>query len=236
MKKIQFTLIAVPVLIFGYASQGDIAEGKQVNEVNLQKDIQNAISTEIPVLLPNQLPYSNHKYKSAKTNSTAGFYEVVYYGLKSPAKVNSTTVKKAEKKDILLRIKGKKYKTEKLAQQQIHYKKFNARTGTPTKITSGLTAYRDSGAGTTWTKWNMGRWSLIVESTTKNRLLAVSTAQQMMRYLQKHQLIVPEKYGVMHINLKTKNTQIKWQKKTVVYEIDLVKSSSDALKAATSLK
>ncbi|GEK34240.1 hypothetical protein [Kurthia sibirica] len=235
MKKIMIAIMTVTMFLLPTFCVEALSKSTIMPAEVLQKSIKKSIATPIAIVLPQRIPVAKNPYITAKTTSTATSYKVVYYALKKPTTVNSPQALHASKKDAILRITAKKYHSQAMAMKKIESVNHFTAAGKVIAIMPTVKGYQDAGAGSQWTSWKMGRWSLTSHTTTNRPTADVTRAQQIIRYLQKHQLPIPRQNGVVIIGEDGQKNAVIWQNGAVVYTLDYTAKALDVIQAATSL-
>lgn len=95
--------------------------------------------------------------------------------------------------------------------------------GLPVSLGYGITGYRQGAAGSIYLNWREGNWHLSVQTSNIEGEDPVPFAKDVVEFLEKNFLPVPESLGEISFNLATKtldSNQLKLQKENVVYTIE----------------
>lgn len=212
------------------------SDSTQTKPVTTQAEVLDAINkdlkTDLPKLLPAEIPLEQGKYLTAKTKSDANSYEVIFYQSDEQIGLNHETIKDGQ---IFARLHAQKYESVQEAGEQIAFENFSELGGQPIDLGYGITGYQDAGAGSMWTSWNEGRWAIAAHTRTSEGEKGEKLAKDATEFLETHTLPIPKPNGSAHIDVYQSDNRIIWQKENVVYMIDEVKDPMDALEIATSI-
>ncbi len=213
--------------------------GKEVDKTNstVVESIRKQIKTNLPVMLPTDLPVEGGKYLTAKVQSNNNNYSVVYYQTDKEVPINDESVKKLSKDDVIAKFTGHQYASTDEASDQIGFEEYSKAGGEKVDLGHNITGYQDAGAGSLWIGWNEGRWSLAARTTTDKPKDGLELAKQAVNYLEDNTLPAPKDHGMIHLSAKKSSGNfVKWQNNGVVYSLERIEDSMDMLKTATSVK
>ncbi|WP_144510175.1 hypothetical protein [Bacillus sp. FJAT-22090] len=212
-------------------------ESTQPMPATTQAEVLDAINTDLktdlPKLLPSEVPLEQGKYLTAKTKSYANSYEVIFYESDEQIALNHETIQDGQ---IIARLSAQKYESVQEASEQIAFENFSELGGQPIDLGYGITGYQDAGAGSMWTSWNEGRWAIAAHTRTSEGERGIKLAKEATEFLETHTLPIPKPNGSAHIDVYQSDNRITWQKENIVYMIDKVKDPMNALKIATSIE
>ena len=204
--------------------------------------IRSALSTKVPLMLPANIPVEKGRYLASTTSSQATKYKVNFYEVDQPARLNS---KAASKGTLIATVEGTAYKNAASAKENIsgYEQADTSNYGELLDLGHQIKAVEDAGAGHQFLTWNEGRWCIRVDSPNdpayQNKEYPERTqlSKNVVAYLEDHMLPVPQKIGVVSINIWNRNngTTVVWQDSQTVYQV----SSGDpmtALKVAAAMK
>ena len=211
-------------------------ENESKNE-SVLTSIRKQLKTDLPVLVPNELPIENGKYLTAKTTSSNNQYTIVYYQTDKNTPVNDKTLEQAPKDSVIAKYEVKKYSNEKEANDVIGFEDFSKTGGQKVSLGHNITGYQDAAAGSQFTGWNEGRWAIATQTRTANPEKGLVLAKQAVEFLEKNTLPIPKPNGSIHLSATSSTgNMVKWQNNTIVYSIENVKDPMEALRIATSVK
>lgn len=209
---------------------------KQNDQADTIASIRKQIKTDLPILLPNQLPIKMGKYLTATTTLKKDQFTVVFYETNKQLSINDPSLKKMSK-DIVAKYKAVNYNSLNQANDQISFEDYSKVGGQRVNLGYHIMGYQDAGAGSLWTSWNEGRWALATHTRTANSERGLELAKQAVAFLEKNLLPIPKPNGSIRLDaMKSTENNVRWQNKTIVYSIEKVKNPIDVLKIATSIK
>lgn len=129
------------------------------------------------------------------------------------------------------------YSSSDAAMQQVGYQSAQNVAGLPaTNLGYGVKGVADHGAGQVYIQANFGNWSLLTHGSNfgKQQGFAQQQAENVVSFIQNHQLPVPKNAGSIRVEIDN-TTTITWQEGTAVYSIK-ANNANIALKMVTSLK
>ncbi|MGG0655275.1 hypothetical protein [Rummeliibacillus pycnus] len=207
------------------------------NQTDVIASIKKQLKTKLPVSLPSQLPLKEGKHLTATTTVEKNKYTVVFYEMDKEVPVNDPSLKKASKKSIIAKYTVVKYSSLEKANEKISFEDFSKAGGQKMNLGHNIIGYQDAGAGSLWTSWNEGRWSLATHTRTTKPELGLELAKQAVEFLETNSLPIPKPNGSIHLDaIKSTENNVKWQNNNIVYSIEKVNDPMDALKMATSMK
>lgn len=204
--------------------------------------IEKALNTKVPLMLPTSIPVEKNRYLTATTASQTTNYKVDFYEADQAAKIDSQA---ASKGTLIASLEGIGYKDDGSAKESISdYKQINpAEYDEFADLGHNIRAAEQAGTGHQQLLWNEGRWYIHldfpIDPAFRNKDYPDSKqlAENIVAYLDKNMLPAPQKIGVIRIanwNM-SEGTVIEWQSNQTVYQI----SSRDpmtALKIAVAMK
>lgn len=148
-------------------------------------------------------------------------YQIFYSVGNQPTTFNNPTLKQQNAYAILQK---QTYGSKSDAEAQINYLPKSVNQGLPSvDLGSGITGYRDSGAGNIHLLWNEGHWSLSVHAINIKNQDPEPLAKQIVSLLNQYSLPAPDKVGQINfdvnINPGARDQIISWQDGNVVYSI-----------------
>ena len=208
------------------------------NQADVIASIKKELKTNLPVLLPSQLPIKEGQYLTATTKIEKNNYTIVFYESKKKVPVNDSSLKtNTLEKSIVAKYSVVEYNSLEKANEVIGFQDFSKAGGQKVNLGHNIIGYQDAGAGALWTSWNEGRWALATHTRTPKPELGLELAKQAVNFLEKNTLPIPKPNGSIRLDAITSTeNNVKWQNNNIVYSIEKVKNPLDALKIATSMK
>ncbi len=203
----------------------------QSNPPKTQKDVINKLSsvlnTNVPKMLPTDVPVDNGDYLTATTVSEKWNYKVNFYQNIQPEDIDSATAAKGK---LVATVEGTEYKNAASAKEAINgYSQVDTSKYPDMDVDLGhnIKALADAGMGHGYLTWNEGRWCIRLDSPNdsayKNEEYPDSKklAEKIVEYLNNYMLPAPEKIGVISVNNwnNLNGTTIKWQYNQMVYTV-----------------
>src|SRR5699024_7527798 len=130
--------------------------------------------------------------------------------------------------EVVARIHVEEYATQEEADNAVGFITFDDSMGQPVSLNEELTAFQDSGAGSTYTSWNVGRWAITTRGHT-NEEASLDLAKEVVEYLNIHLLPAPNQHGYARLDAHNDSNEIIWQQGKTVYTIDHVQDPIQAL-------
>ncbi len=192
-----------------------------VEEVVDEIKIQHASPVEL--ILPPGIPVSEGMYLTALTHGEETNYEVKLFETESPIQVNDPQLEELEPFAIL---SGTLFELEQEANRAVNYQPIQE--GMPkVDLGYGVIGYQEGAAGSTYTTFHEGRWSVTVRSSISEgeKDIGVDFAKQIVERLETQLLPIPHENGSI---LLTANEQadnpveansVTWQEGNVLYEV-----------------
>lgn len=185
--------------------------------------------------LPQRVPVSAGKVLNISQTGNSRNYTVAYFASAQSVALNDASL---AQQTAFATVQKKTYASASAAQQTINYQPTQA--GLPTvDLGTGITATQEGAAGSSYTNWIEGRWSLVVRASNINGENGVPLAKKAVQWLHTAMLPVPDVHGAVNLYVSSASTSrmntVTWSKGSAVYLI----SASDpmvALQLATSLK
>lgn len=195
--------------------------------------IKEQISTNLNIQLPKSLPLSEGDHLTAVTDSVDNKYEVIFYENDEPIPINNKLLFSEENPaEVVARLTVQQYDTQEEANELIAHEEFDEQSGKEVKLGSKLKGYQDAGAGSTWTRFNIGRWAFATHASIQHSERGVALAKDAVDYLQENMLPIPKQNGFIHLDAENDDNRIQWEKEMTVYTIDQVDDPMDALDIA----
>ncbi len=225
-------------------SSGSPDNGGSSTQQSILAQIDAALDTKVPLVLPSSLPVTENRFLTATTVSQATDYKVNFYETDQAAKINSQT---ASGGTLIASLEGTEYQDAESAKENISgYETVDLSSVDSDAIVDlghQIKGTWDSGLGHQVLVWNEGRWCLRVDSPTDSTYQSKTypdneqLAKDVVAYLEDNMLPAPQEIGVIAINIWAQNqgTTIEWQDQQTVYQI----SSPDpmtALKVAVAME
>lgn len=205
-----------------------------------------ALDTKVPLLLPASVPTAENRYLTAATVSEPADYKVNFYETDQAAKINSQA---ASRGTLIASLEGTEYQNAESAEESIlaaGYEKADLSSADSDAVVDlghQIKAVGDAGLGHQILTWNEGRWCLRVDSPTDSAFQGEGypdsrqLAREVAAYLEGHMLPTPREKGVVTIYLWKQNggTAVEWQARQTVYQIRS-QDPMTALKIAVKMK
>ncbi|GEB76700.1 hypothetical protein [Sporolactobacillus inulinus] len=195
--------------------------------------IQTQLSDQKQLSLPSDVPIEVGKYHSAVVNEQASGYSVTFKQTNAPVAVNDTSLAHAK---TIAAIRARAFQNKSDAAKQISHATFNASDGKAVELGHGITGYADAGAGTAGISWNEGRWTLASLSPTSDAEEGVDLARELVAYLEQHSLPIPHRYGTVQVYTDKRQSSVRWQSGTTIFELTGAKTPLTLIKIACSIK
>jgi opacity protein-like surface antigen len=195
--------------------------------------IQKQLSDQKQLSLPSDVPIEVGKYHSAVVNEQASGYSVTFKQTNTPAAVNDPSLAHAK---TIAAIRARTFQNKNDAAKQISHNTFSASDGKAVDLGHGITGYADAGAGTAGISWNEGRWTLASLSPTSNAEEGVDLARELVAYLEQHSLPIPHQYGTVQVYTDKRQSSVRWQSGTTIFELTGAKTPLTLIKIACSIK
>ncbi|MUV38221.1 hypothetical protein JNUCC1_02057 [Lentibacillus sp. JNUCC-1] len=214
------------------------AEANEKQEVTLTQEeimqvIKGQMNTNLNILLPTEMPLQDGYHLTATTSTDATSYTVTFFEHTEPIPINNKLLYSDDNPaKVIARLNVQQYATQAESDEEIGYEDFTESGGKAIELGSETTGYQDGAAGSVFTSWNVGRWSLAVKARSQEADTGLRYAKDTVDYLTKKALPIPKQHGYAHLDLGNNNTQIKWQKEDTVYTIDQTTEPNIALMIA----
>lgn len=234
MGKVMLRRVCICLMAMIWLATSFSVQAKQVNSVEVQSAVKKAVEkSNIPIVLPYQLPVNEKKFLTAKTVSNQNHYEVTYYEFTKQYKVNASYLNNQKMKNKLLKITATKYSTKKRAYDHVINTFILNKEGQKKHITDKIVGYTDAGAGSSWLTFEKGNWTVVIHSKTANSSKSIKLARQIIEMNNFHKPLIQ---GIIHLSVERNEGFIKWQAGNTVYKIDSVSSNKGLLNAITPYK
>ncbi len=148
--------------------------------------------------------------------------------------INDIKLKNSTDATVIAKLLVTQYDSVAEASEQIAFEDYSQNGGQQVDLGFDITGYQDAGAGSLWTGWNEGRWSLAAHTRTDNPQAGVALAKQAVQYLETHTLPIPNQNGFVHLDVYKSGNLIVWQDEKLVYTLDSIKEPMNALAIATA--
>lgn len=199
---------------------------------------------ESPLNLPTWLPLeTGYTFVSAKTERTTYGYFITYYETKGPIAVNAPALADSQQASPIATFEATVYVSKAAAAVAVDHHDAGEGHGPSAPpvvdLGYGISAYRDSGAGSTFLGWNEGNWLLETRQLISDGERDVSSARAIVQALETLFLPPPKDTGHIRVDYadpSAPRTTIKWQEDEVVYSIDSRKDPIAVLEMAASIK
>ncbi|MGE7910437.1 hypothetical protein [Lysinibacillus xylanilyticus] len=203
-------------------------------QVGALKNIKDQLKTDLPIILPKELPITKGTFLTATTKAEDNQVEVLFFESKEVLPINDMKLKNSQTATAIARLVVKQYQNPKEANEQIAYQNFSQNGGQKVDLGYNIKGYQDAGAGSLWTGWNEGRWALATHTRTENPEAGLKLAKQAVQFLETHMLPIPKQNGFARLDVYKSGNIIVWQDEKLVYTLDSIKEPLKALEIATS--
>lgn len=234
MKKRLILLMSLSIFFFGFTLSEAFAKTTSSVPTSFQMSVKKQLKTAVPIVLPTKIFNDKNSFINASTTATKNSYKVVYYSLPKQFSVNASAVKKTSQDQAVARITGKKYASKELAKKKLA-NQVSLSKSSKIKIQKGLYGFIEAGAGSQWLSWKKENWFFVSQNMTNKTKENIEFAKTTMNFLQQHKLPKINQTGIIYFGENAQNYYAKWQQDTTVYEITLVKDSTELLTVLTSL-
>lgn len=200
-----------------------------------------ALHTNVPVLVPSNVPTAKNTYLTATTKSSKDHYQITFLQSDNPVPVNDPSLKSHPDDWVIATLSGTVYKNRTEADQQFQlYQKITQKN---LDLGNGIKAFSEGAAGHAYIGWNEGRWFISVDSPSdptysntgdQGKKIAMSVAA----YLHDHMLPPPHQHGIIMIDnwKKHHGVTIRYQNDSAVYTITGHQDPLTPIKIAAALK
>jgi hypothetical protein len=206
--------------------QSETSKDVNLTQAEVIQAVKKQINTNLSIKLPSQLPLQKNHHLTAVTKSNTSSYEVAFYESKEPIPINNSKLTNSSDVKKIAIVKAIQYPSEKEAKTNVNYQPLQ--TGTPKiDLGFGIDGYKDAGAGSAFTTWHEGRWSMIVRNRNneEDNAAGLKMAKEIVKKLEKQLLPIPHQIGAGSFNTNKENgaeaNRIAWQEKTIVYEVSM---------------
>lgn len=185
-------------------------------------------------LLPTTYPVASGQVLNTSYSGNASHYTIYFRTGNAALPFNSSSVN-ANAADISL--SAQTYPNAADAEAQINYQA--PETGLPT-VTLGdnLTGTQQGAAGSTYTNWQEGHWSLTVQAINQNQENGLTLSRQVVALLSKAVLPIPATHGAIALRVNTgglRLNSVTWRQSNILYQATGVDAMT-LLQVVTSLK
>ena len=193
------------------------------------------LKTALPsAKLPTTYPVPSGQVLNTSYSGNANRY-TIYFGTGSSALPFNTSSVNANAADISL--SAQTYASAAEAEAQINYQA--PETGLPTvALGDNLTGTQQGAAGSTYTNWQEGRWSLTVQAINQNQENGLTLSRQVVALLSKEFLPIPATHGAIALRVNTgglRLNSVTWRQGNVLYNATGVDAIT-LLQVVTSLR
>lgn len=218
-------------------NEEDNKEDKVLTQEEVLEAVKEQIITDLDVVLPKSLPLSEDEHLTALTRGEKNSYSVVFYKSNEPISINNKElVNGSDAAKEIARLQVEKTSSKEEAKEKISFEDFSVQGGREVDLGHGITGYIDVGAGSAFTGWNEGRWSLTSRSLISEEEKGVKLAKETVEFLESNTLPIPNKYGNIHLDTELNGNLALWQNEDIVYTLDKVKHPMDMLKMLVEFK
>src|SRR5699024_129381 len=145
----------------------DNSEDRLLTQEEIMTAIKGQMNSDLPLQLPTEITLPEGKHLTAVTNSQSDAYEVIFYQHDEPIPINNQLLLGADNPaEVVACIHVEEYATQAEADNAVGFITFDDSMGQPVSLNEELTAFQDSGAGSTYTSWNVGRWAITTRGHT----------------------------------------------------------------------
>lgn len=204
----------------------DAEEVEQTVE-EVMADIKVQLETDVALLLPSNIQVSEGMYLSALTYGEESGYKVKLFETASPVKVNDPQLEKLVPFAVL---SGTLFELEKMANSEVNYQQIQE--GMPTvDLGYDIVGYQEGAAGSTYTTFHEGRWSITVRSSTIDSAedVGIDLAKEVVEKLEVQLLPIPHENGAILLTANEREdnpvemNSVAWQEGKVLYEVEMAK-------------
>lgn len=185
-------------------------------------------------LVPTNYPLATGQFLNASYTGDATHYTMYFAGQNSAFPFNTPQVH-ANAADIS--ISAQTYQNAADAEAQINYQA--SETGLPTvALGDNLTGTQQGAAGSTYTTWQEGRWSLTVQAINQNQENGLTLSRQAVALLSQAFLPVPATHGAINLRVATgglRLNSVTWRQGNTLYNATGIDAMT-LLRVVTSLK
>lgn len=169
------------------------------------------------VKMPRKLPRDESLFLNIAAVGNQDKLSVLYYNLPQALVMNHNSLNQATP---FASFKKTTYDTVGKAKAAVGYQYDDG--GQKVDLGHSIAGYQQSGAGSTYLSWKEGNWSLLVRASNILGQEPVTTAKEVVNYLEEAFLPIPKSVGQITIDLTTSNQEaniITWQEDKVVYTV-----------------
>lgn len=185
-------------------------------------------------LVPSAYPITNGQVLNASYTGNSNHYTMYFATSGSTLAFNTTSV---SDNAAAIAISAQTYASDAAAEAQINYQV--PESGLPTvALGDHLTATQQGAAGSTYTNWQEGRWSLTVQAINQNQEDGLPLSRQVVALLAKEYLPAPAGHGAIALRVNTgglRLNRVTWRHGNVLYTATGVDALT-LLQVVTSLK
>jgi len=208
----------------------DTSEDRLLTQEEIMTAIKGQMTSDIPLKLPTEISLPEGKHLTAVTDSLPDAYEVVFFQHDEPIPINNQLLLDVDNPaEVVARVHVEEYLTEEEADDAIGFVTFDDSMGEAITLHEGLTVFQDSGAGSTYTSWNVGRWAITTRGQTNQDQASLDLAREVVEYLHIHLLPAPNQHGYARLDAHNNSNEIIWQQGKTVYTIEDVQDPIQAL-------
>lgn len=185
-------------------------------------------------LVPRAYPLTQGQVLNVSYTGTTDHYTMYFATSGSALAFNTASV---NDNAAAIAISAQTYASAEAAEAQINYQA--PETGLPTvALGDHLTATQQGAAGSTYTNWQEGRWSLTVQAINQNQEDGLPLSRQVVALLAKEYLPAPAGHGAIILRVNTgglRLNRVTWRHGNVLYTATGVDALT-LLQVVTSLK
>lgn len=169
------------------------------------------------VKMPQTLPRDESLFLNIASVGDKKELSVLYYNMNEALVMNHNALNQQAP---FASFKKTTYDTSGKAKEAVNYQYDDG--GQKVDLGHSIDGYQQSGAGSTYLNWKEGNWSLVVRASNVLGQEPVTTAKEVVNYLEEAFLPVPKSVGQITIDLSAAGyqaTTVVWQEDKVVYSV-----------------
>lgn len=169
------------------------------------------------VKMPQKLPRDESLFLNIAAVGDKKELSVLYYNMTEALVMNHNAL---NQQTPFASFKKTTYDTTAKAKEAVNYQYDDG--GQKVDLGHNIEGYQQSGAGSTYLNWQEGNWSLVVRASNVLGQEPVTTAKEVVNYLEEAFLPVPKSVGQITIDLSAAGyqaTTVIWQEEKVVYAV-----------------
>lgn len=216
------------------STEATAASKTNASETSTSGDAFQELTKAYPdVKMPRKLPRDESLFLNIAAVGDQEALSVLYYNLPQALVMNHRSLNQATP---FASFKKTSYDTAGKAKEAVGYQYDDG--GQKVDLGHSIAAYQQSGAGSTYLSWKEGNWSLLVRASNVLGQEPVTTAKEVVAYLEEAFLPIPKSVGQITIDLTASDQQantVTWQADKVVYTVSH-EDPLPALEMAVSVK